>query len=118
MMDPRLAVGLLVVLIVAGVARAILFPTVGAMSLKTLFRARPDARPPDRTAAWVRFSRRFGAPYAIALIVISFAWAAVGGHFLPDTAFGAWLVLGPSLVTVAAGIVLGAMAVVRWAMDD
>jgi hypothetical protein len=64
--------------------------------------------------SWVAFSRRFGLPYAVAMIIGSFAWVLAAARFMPNTNSGVWLLFGPSISMLVVGVVLAALCTARW----
>lgn len=64
--------------------------------------------------SWVSFSRRFGLPYAAAMILGAFAWVVAAARLVPNTSGGVWLLFGPSFTMLAIGVVLAALYLARW----
>jgi len=63
--------------------------------------------------SWVAFSRRFGLPYAVALVTGSFVWVLATAKLAPNTNVGVLLVFGPSMTMLVFGVALGMLIVAR-----
>lgn len=63
--------------------------------------------------SWVAFSRRFGMPYAAALLTSSLVWVLATAKLAPNTNTGVLLVFGPSMMMMIAGVVLAMLSIAR-----
>jgi hypothetical protein len=110
---------LLFLLLLAGVVSVVLWPALVATAAREFLRNWPDVRETFvGRGSWVSFSRRFGRSYAIAALAIAFAWTAIGACLVPDTMVGVWLLFVPVVLLVVTGVVLGALAICRWIVDE
>jgi hypothetical protein len=108
------SIALVLLLLVVGLAGALLSPTLYAKALREMFRSTPEAREAFvGSGSWIGFSRRFGLPYAIGALALAVAWIVVGSSTVPDTELGAWLLFGPTMLLGTVGICLGALVVCR-----
>jgi len=111
-------IAVLAVLALALAAKLLLVDGAIGLILRNIFRNQSAVRTAwIGDGGWVALSRRLGLRYAIALVIASFAWIFVGGTILPDTEIGAWLLFGPSLLLLAAGVALGVLRGARWIAD-
>lgn len=67
--------------------------------------------------SWVAFSRRYGLPYALALVAAAFVWVLATAKIAPNTNVGVLLVFGPSITMLVVGVALGMLTVAR-RIDD
>jgi hypothetical protein len=112
------AVAVIIFIVVVGVAGKIALDGMFLSAAREFMRSRPDARQAFIAGGgWARFSRRFGLPYAIALIVGGLAWIVVFANLVPDTDIGTLILFGPSIVMTILGVVLGALWAARLVVD-
>lgn len=110
---------LLLLLVFAAIASAMFWPAVYATVFRQIFRAWPDARDAFvGRGSWISFSRRFGKTYALGALALAFAWIVLGAHLVPDTVVGAWLLFAPAILLIVASVVLAALVVCRWVVDE
>ncbi len=113
------ALGILIVLIIGALVSFAFWPSLFAFAFRNILRDMPEAKTLFMgSGSWIAFSRRFGLPYVLALLVISFIWLPVGMRLLPDTDVGGWLLFGPMLVSMSLGVALGALRIMRWMVDE
>jgi hypothetical protein len=113
------AIALALLLVFAAVTSAMFWPAVYAAALRQLFRTWPDARDAFvGRGSWISFSRRFGRTYALGSLVLALAWIAVGARLTPDTRFGALLLFAPAMLLIVASVVLAALVVCRFVVDE
>ena len=117
------AAATIIILLVLGVAVRIALDGILLSAMREVMRRRPDARQAFIAGGgWARFSRRFGLPYAIALVVGGFGWVMVSTELflktdLLNTDLGIWIIFGPSLAMMFLGIVLGVLWAARRVVD-
>jgi hypothetical protein len=113
------AVVLFLLLAFVAIASATLWPALYAAAIRERFRTWPEARDAFvGSGSWISFSRRFGRAYALGAFALAFAWIFAGAHSVPDTTVGAWLLFGPAILLIAVSVVLAALAVCRWVVDE
>jgi hypothetical protein len=116
------AAAVIIIILVLGIAGKIALDGMFLSAAREFMRSQPDARQAFIAGGgWARFSRRFGLPYAIALIVGGLAWIAVGAELVPDVVpdsdVGVWILFGPSLAMMFLGVVLGVLWAARLVVD-
>jgi len=110
---------LFLLLVFAAVASAMFWPALYATALRQVFRTWPDARDAFvGHGGWISFSRRFGRTYALGALALAFAWIFLGAHLVPNTTVGAWLLFAPAILLIVASVVLAALVVCRWVVDE
>lgn len=112
-------VAMIVVLVIPPLAAAALWPSIFAFIFRDFLRSWPEARTSFiGNRAWIAFSRRFGLAYVFPLLIGPFIWVLVGMKFVPNTLAGAWFLFGPAIASLTLGIVLGALWILRWMVDE
>jgi hypothetical protein len=107
-----------VFVVVVGIAGRIVIGDMFLSATREIMRSSPEARQAFIAAGgWACFSRKFGLPYAIALIVGGFVWLVVCGKLVPDTNLGAWIIFGPSFTMLILGALLGTLWAARRVVD-
>ncbi len=114
-----LPVMLTLLLVFTATASAVFWPAVYGAGLRKLFRNWPDARNAFvGRGSWVSFSRRFGRTYALMALAVAFAWILLGARLIPDTIVGAWLLFAPAILLMVGSVLLAALVVCRWVVDE
>ena len=110
---------LLLLPVFATIASAMFWQALYATVLRQIFGTWPDARDAFvGRGSWISFSRRFGRAYALGALALAFAWILLGAHLVPNTAIGAWLLFAPAILLIVASVVLAALVVCRWVVDE
>jgi hypothetical protein len=118
-MDQLSLIAIWALLVLGGLAGAMLLPSVSAFTMRALFRQSPEAkRAFVGRGRWIAFSKRFGLPCVVGAVAAAFIWIWLAPRFLPDTEVGAWLLFGPAIFSMMLGVCLGALVIARWTVGD
>jgi hypothetical protein len=118
-MQTVVTIAIVAALGIGALAASLIWPSLWAFGIRGLFRRWPDAKTSlTGNGRWIKFSRRFGLPYILALFATALVWVSVGAFLIPDTPVGAWVLFGPPIFCTALGSVLGMLRVSRWEVDE
>lgn len=117
--DAVLFWAIIVVGIIAAVAKGLFVDAAWAYTLREMFRVTPRTREKwVGNRRWLAFSKRFGPLHGTGAIAIAFVLALAGAALMPDTVLSAWLIFGPSTALIGLGVSLLMLRIARWLGDE